>query len=1846
MKKLIKDSNLPDDSIYHSNSDIQNYENNLTESDNTSDTELNNETNITPPMDQVDQFEFNKNSTRSPASINSSLSNQLSNNTSIKQQPTQQQQLSQSQAHSSIKLGKLSSLKSKIKTQASSIIIPNFTKSNEKSSMINQSNKNSNMQSNIQSPLLPTLSPLPLPQSRSQSPPLPATITTTIPQTNVKSSPDSHIDNENPFKVQTRKNYRNRLTTNSLLIPKYISRKYRSVSSNDSKQNDSNNNLNRNTSHISFVPSAQSPTLPPNSPSISSPTSSPSIQSELMAQSPILNNLAEEFENTFTDSVCEEQVNAIHAPNKDTVKEQIENPSAPEVPEIPLPVPISVSPESNSRNSQFNSITTDAYYSNNNEITLDNDESNITKKLINKHKKSKSVSDYSQLENYLRVTSMPSSSPSPKLLPLGYNNYNIKNDISHRHTSSYDSLSSQASRMTKTNLDDKIDNDTVKVENNDEKSSSTFASRIKSRTRSFLFLDSLISSPKDSQEISTSVTPKIQLESESSSPEKSSTTSTTDNKSGPQISPSNTTLHNSIVDFSKSSNSPSKSLTTLPISSETNTLDPITSSAIPSNTVKYRLPSIATLTKNLLSSSSSITDNSRPNIRRSLSYHSQTNNENHDDDDEEDEHTVQRNVNKDEIETSADYDSLNDSDCYEDAKSQDSNISKKTLNADTSLPITGQQGITLQITTSPILNTNSKFSVVSPKPNKFNSLINTSKIDDKVNFLEPSNRLRNSISPTSISRQRSKTLNALDNVNISKENRPTTLLSDIVTNNDSSNDMKNKNGSNYDANNNNNDDRRNSALAEHAKMFMRTSSKSSNVFSFSSITNLVKARKHSSSNASTSTVNSSVSFIPPSPSSLEFGNSSQRSSEVNLKNTNDQYVLNPNLESSDVSQASSPNINSFPMSASSCNDKSSSSSLSLKSSSSTKKKLNTKPLKNESANSYLERLLEILPVTQILATLSKYEDEISKEASFEFLNRFFNFDNEPIDMSLRKFLMINELPKESQQIDRVIYYFGKHYHNCHRSMGLTSDICYIITFSLIMLHTDRFNPNNKRKMSKLEFIVNVLSAIEDDYKREVEMFEKNEDNKGLRFDSLNIQDISSEFVKSSLKDILGYYFDNITYTPFVRCANETSAEIMNSLKDHSLPLPYPYNSVFQQPSKSISKQTSSNSSASSIVLNNSTMPMIRKKSSSILWSSLPLDPYDYITKGTIDELKLQLPLSYQNPFIRLEQDIKTTPRKIRKGSHQRALSDFDISEIPDNKWISDKLVNASNELDERFYNNIRTRLTGSHCSMILKVLKSKASFIFKQKIEIVDYEFQLANKDASKSNRESIIQESNGKSKQKDIGEASKRDFGGILDTISPLDDSVAVENHDSELGEPFPTNDEKAIDNEYYILRIFKIGIVSRQESQKLSSVKVWKNYFCLLTSIGLLFFKNISIFKMTYVAENDGTSEYDNQAGSDLQRRDSEKVIILEEKSQNVSMSASLLENFDPSFIIPISDVFATRTFRNLDIDKSLAERGSNATYGSSSKRPDALKTRSFMIYGKNSKNIYSVDNKYELKSWINSINYVSALSSCKWKNFKKLSVARVLYEKDKECDENNSYKELVDKRTMELTTKLKNIRETASTHTKDLKDYLYTVRRLHILTPFNPKTKENIISSVKLFNSKIEWLWFDLQRAKGFERIICYELECQKKESELTRSKNITDRNNHNDTNDSDKSPNINNPNPANEDTSNTKAGDELPPNFAWSKNDSKLEQSLSPSLDQQAITPPTNPPRSHKYGNEDHSISTLNIISISADLTSAQSADGANSTPKIGGLDFKAAEVTDSETSESDIFQMTDKPKIEI
>ncbi|CAG8602474.1 23910_t:CDS:2 [Cetraspora pellucida] len=70
------------------------------------------------------------------------------------------------------------------------------------------------------------------------------------------------------------------------------------------------------------------------------------------------------------------------------------------------------------------------------------------------------------------------------------------------------------------------------------------------------------------------------------------------------------------------------------------------------------------------------------------------------------------------------------------------------------------------------------------------------------------------------------------------------------------------------------------------------------------------------------------------------------------------------------------------------------------------------------------------------------------------------------------------LPKETQQIDRVMEAFAKRYHELNPDLFASSDTPYVLAFSLLMLHTDAFNKNVKRKMTKEDFIKN--TRIDDD----------------------------------------------------------------------------------------------------------------------------------------------------------------------------------------------------------------------------------------------------------------------------------------------------------------------------------------------------------------------------------------------------------------------------------------------------------------------------------------------------------------------------------------------------------------------------------------------------------------------------------------------------------------------------------------------------------------------------------------------------------------------------------------------
>ncbi|RKP35980.1 hypothetical protein BJ085DRAFT_35212 [Dimargaris cristalligena] len=81
-----------------------------------------------------------------------------------------------------------------------------------------------------------------------------------------------------------------------------------------------------------------------------------------------------------------------------------------------------------------------------------------------------------------------------------------------------------------------------------------------------------------------------------------------------------------------------------------------------------------------------------------------------------------------------------------------------------------------------------------------------------------------------------------------------------------------------------------------------------------------------------------------------------------------------------------------------------------------------------------------------------------------------DFGNQPIDIALRKLLGELHLPKETQQIDRIIHGFAKRYHESNPNLFDSADSVYTLAFSLMLLHTDAHNIHVKQKMTKEQYM--------------------------------------------------------------------------------------------------------------------------------------------------------------------------------------------------------------------------------------------------------------------------------------------------------------------------------------------------------------------------------------------------------------------------------------------------------------------------------------------------------------------------------------------------------------------------------------------------------------------------------------------------------------------------------------------------------------------------------------------------------------------------------------------------------
>ncbi|QQK40182.1 Guanyl-nucleotide exchange factor, putative [Penicillium digitatum] len=151
---------------------------------------------------------------------------------------------------------------------------------------------------------------------------------------------------------------------------------------------------------------------------------------------------------------------------------------------------------------------------------------------------------------------------------------------------------------------------------------------------------------------------------------------------------------------------------------------------------------------------------------------------------------------------------------------------------------------------------------------------------------------------------------------------------------------------------------------------------------------------------------------------------------------------------------------------------------------------------NDTPTSYLTRLEEALPRGMIACVLAQSDEEFYKICLRKHM-RTFSYFGDPLDMAIRKLLMEVELPKETQQIDRFVQAFADRYHECNPGIFTAPDNAYFIAFSLLILHTDVFNKNNKRKMQKADYV------------------------KISRSEGIS-------------EDVLECFYENISYTPFIR----------------------------------------------------------------------------------------------------------------------------------------------------------------------------------------------------------------------------------------------------------------------------------------------------------------------------------------------------------------------------------------------------------------------------------------------------------------------------------------------------------------------------------------------------------------------------------------------------------------------------------------------------------------------------------------------------------------------------------------
>ena len=111
--------------------------------------------------------------------------------------------------------------------------------------------------------------------------------------------------------------------------------------------------------------------------------------------------------------------------------------------------------------------------------------------------------------------------------------------------------------------------------------------------------------------------------------------------------------------------------------------------------------------------------------------------------------------------------------------------------------------------------------------------------------------------------------------------------------------------------------------------------------------------------------------------------------------------------------------------------------------------------------------------------------------------------------ALRMFSSEFYVSGESQQVDRIISQFCSHF--CNQNPKFDQEEASVLANAVILLNTDLHNPNNPRKMSKQDFIVNCQQALE------------SLDTEELKRVYQNVKKNKIEFPSDCLKESTGFF---------------------------------------------------------------------------------------------------------------------------------------------------------------------------------------------------------------------------------------------------------------------------------------------------------------------------------------------------------------------------------------------------------------------------------------------------------------------------------------------------------------------------------------------------------------------------------------------------------------------------------------------------------------------------------------------------------------------------------------------------